>query len=71
MYIFQLYGGIGSSQIAIRPGMINRVVTRFGDNGEDYAMIYFRSNKDEEETAFLKHSLQEVVDAINKNSDYF
>lgn len=70
MYIFQLHNAGENAQIAIRPGSINRVETACID-GRQFAEIFFRVGRDDEHSVIIEHSVQEVVDAINKNSDYF
>ena len=71
MLIFKLYGADPNGQIALRPAMINRVVTQPGDEGEDFAMIFVREGKDGEQGYVVQHSVKEVVTAIMKVADYF
>jgi len=71
LYIFQLNTEYAPAQIAIRPGSIERVKSHVGSNGEDYAEIIFRVGRDGEQSAIVKHSVQEIVDAVSKNESFF
>lgn len=54
-------------QIALRPSMVNRVITR----GENLSTIYVRVGNNNEEHHVVEHSVEEIVAAFMKVEDYF